>query len=1260
MDYHYEALDDQRFQKLCQTIIAAQYPNTQCFPVNQPDGGRDAVSFHVESNQDTFIVFQVKFSRNPNTKTERDAIESLIHSEHEKVEKLVLQGAVQYIFVTNVRGSAHLISGSIDRTNKSNEALTSALGIPAQVWWRDDLDRRLETSTDIKWSYPEILKATDLLPFLIKRPNDEDHLKSARTLQNYMATQYKSDRDVKFKQVDLQHKLTTLFVDVPLGQKRTRVEQTRQARFVFDESDDIEAFVSQLNFDDDHNLEGEHPFGHSGLAAAFMLQVPVRAGVTRFVLEGAPGQGKSTVTQFLCQVNRLRLLRKSIELGAVENVHKTSMARTPFRIDLRDYAAWLSGRDIYSKSAGLPSTPPTSKSLESFLAVQVASHSGGLEISVDELFQFFQRSHCVIVLDGFDEVADTEVRRHIVQEICEAAERLDVHMEAHGTSMQIIVTSRPAAFANSPGFPEDDWIHLELKDLRGSNIEAYKDKWIEARRLGNREGAQVSSTLDEKLQQPHLRELARNPMQLAILLHLIHMQGPALPEKRTTLYEEYMKLFFNREAEKSEVVRDHRDLLLSIHGMLAWLLHTQVEDGSGAGSISKSSLHKEVKSYLEVKEHEPALAEELLKGSVERVGALVSRVEGTFEFEVQPLREYFAARHLYLTAPYSPAGRAQKGTRPERFEAIARNFYWTNVTRFFCGFYDAGELASLVEGIISLGEEEGYRLINQPRRLAMMLLSDRVFSQEPRTMKRLLGFVNEEPGFQRLTSVATTQLHREFRLPAREGGNVLFDLCAEKLEETDNATRSRALRQIMAINGEIEKLKAIWSSRFDGRSKRGNPLAEAIDFGIQYHFSPKEIAAHAMDDMVLHLHWLSHNDQYEVIDDNSTLRKVAIECFFRGDVEFPYRWYRSAGPVVGLEALTELLRPQAFADLFTDEGSGKAAHTVFGSRYSPRRRELFERIRHEYERGTDDPVHSFVNFLLDLLNKDVREWQQSIVPWATLVDRGLEQNRASYVIARIAVIATASRAGNAEVVWDKHGFAMKKGLVGRLLFAREKGGDVDWWREALTSISEDTASQCLTILLSWGTPHVINSLQEEISSAIDALSLRSWGRVRSMSGHIFRAMRGNPLLLSERWFQGVRQLSPRAALILMGRVEDGEAVRRMSRLYLGDGVTDDAHILRFAAKNEVMAANDGIIDWKYVLDLSMCAQEMGVHQLFPTSRSLQSKVPESVAKAVLSKCEQHSEQLVVLCEQAYATSVAQSASKVSQVAETDGWFKTPD
>ena len=200
-----------------------------------------------------------------------------------------------------------------------------------------------------------------------------------------------------------------------------------------------------------------------------------------------------------------------------------------------------------------------------------------------------------------------------------------------------------------------------------------------------------------------------------------------------------------------------------------------------AAAVSpRVDLREAIRTYLETEEHDSQLAGELVKGTVERVGALVSRVEGMFEFEVQPLREYFAARHLYQTAPYSPVGHARKGTRPDRFDALARSFYWTNVTRFFCGFYDVGELGSLVDGITELNDKSKYNLINRPRRLAMMLLSDQVFSQAPKAIKRLIAFIAAEPGFQRLTSASTQQLRRDMSLPAKAGGSALFVACVGK------------------------------------------------------------------------------------------------------------------------------------------------------------------------------------------------------------------------------------------------------------------------------------------------------------------------------------------------------------------------------------------------------------------------------------------------------------------------------------------------
>jgi hypothetical protein len=68
MDYPLENLGPERFQQLCQALLAKEFPRVQCFPVAQPDGGRDAVSYHEGSRK--FMVFQVKFARKPLAETD--------------------------------------------------------------------------------------------------------------------------------------------------------------------------------------------------------------------------------------------------------------------------------------------------------------------------------------------------------------------------------------------------------------------------------------------------------------------------------------------------------------------------------------------------------------------------------------------------------------------------------------------------------------------------------------------------------------------------------------------------------------------------------------------------------------------------------------------------------------------------------------------------------------------------------------------------------------------------------------------------------------------------------------------------------------------------------------------------------------------------------------------------------------------------------------------------------------------------------------
>ena len=247
-----------------------------------------------------------------------------------------------------------------------------------------------------------------------------------------------------------------------------------------------------------------------------------------------------------------------------------------------------------------------------------------------------------------------------------------------------------------------------------------------------------------------------------------------------------MDLFFNREAEKSLIVRNHRDLLIDIHRYLAWLLHSQAEKGNARPSVRQERLQQMVADYLAREGHDPALAKELFTGMVERVVALVSRVEGTFEFEVQPLREYFAACHLYYTAPQSSPGKEMPDSKPDRFDAIARNFYWLNVTRFYAGCYSKGELPSLVERLQELTSAPGFNVISHPRMLAATLLGDWVFTQNPRSVQQVVELTLQKES---LRYVLAPFENRRIRpgvqnplvLPPRCGRDELIKRCFEML-----------------------------------------------------------------------------------------------------------------------------------------------------------------------------------------------------------------------------------------------------------------------------------------------------------------------------------------------------------------------------------------------------------------------------------------------------------------------------------------------
>lgn len=1090
MSYAFELLGPERFQYVCQSLLLESYPDTQCLPVAQPDGGRDA--FTLDASKEIEHVFQVKYVRSPDSWNDVvEWLEGVVDLEIDKVVKLAERGAKRYFLLTNSHGTAHLDKGSVDRL----QAQLNRLPIPAVCWWREDLSRRLDNAWNIKWRYPELLTGQDLLRVLVESKLSGETLRRSASVRAFITDQLAREGEVKFKQVELQNRLLDLFVDVPLGYEEERVSSSvryyRAAVFRGTSLRLEPLTIAKSNARVSSFGAYREDIGYP--AAAFLLDGHIQRTIKKVVIEGAPGQGKSTISQYICQVHRLKMLNKP-EAANLAAAERLAAVRLPFKVDLRDLAAWLDRLDPFALE---PSDGPPAhwvKSLESFLAAQVRYHSGGSDFSVSDLIAVFEVSAVLIVFDGLDEVGKRQQRQAVIEEIVTGIRRL----EANCRDLQIVVTSRPAAFAMSPGLPASEFAHFSLAQLPRDIIDKYAEKWIRAKGLQPHESKDVRRILRDKLNAPHLRDLARNPMQLAILLSLIHTRGSSLPDKRTALYDSYMELFFNREAEKSKVVRDHRALLVDIHRFLGWELHARSETGKGRGSIGADELQRLVYDYLDKHEHDKSLATELFDGMIERVVAIVSRVEGTYEFEVQPLREYFAARHLYETAPYSPPGNEKHGTKLDRFDALARNFYWLNVVRFYAGCYSVGELSSLIDGLKALAEDTNFRYISHPKTLAATLLSDWVFAQNPRSVKEALHFILDGSGLPfYMASFQRRRMDRSYlELPNEAGRKELLDRAFAVLEDTRRGGNRLAFHQSIDIinqNRGSPDLKERWLSVLSScrsHSERTRWLDIGVNLGYVGQAGVCELDAlyngHSIGED--EIQGLLRSGKASWLESSGARFSQALAAIARTTM-----WLGGSKNRHLLEALTTLLDPEIYSYLFSQPEGMSALEAIrsavpwkvgdFESLATPRSEETAAGWR-------------IYDSLTNELAKPVSSWATQIGPWSTIVEplRDLVGDRGVPLF--LSAIAANIRSPQEQCVDSNALLDRTKPLARRVRYARMRAGQSAWWQKQLVAAkSSEDIELILTVITMWASTSTIAACMKPLEDAVASLPLAAWVRV---------------------------------------------------------------------------------------------------------------------------------------------------------------------
>ena len=615
---------------------------------------------------------------------------------------------VNYFFVvTNLSASKEAIA----KVDDLRRRLLKGKGqLHADVWWRESITAFLDRLPDLWLAFPQLFPG-GVAPLLAQALNRASE-GLARTFRLATSAQYKRDRVVKFRQVELEQQLFDLFVDLdveifvdradPLGPSSSGPDPTIHSR----------------------EVDPASPFGRTQpyrmSNTALELLVDDELGIRRILLEGGPGQGKSTITQMAAQIYRQRLLP-----GLAEDISRTSAwnplckARMPVRLVLSDFAKWLADT--------------ADGTLEQYIARVIGRDSGGTSLTVEDVHAFVERSSVILLLDGLDEIGSDSLRDRVLDRIMETVTRFE---EDLGVDLRVVLTTRPPALAGRRqklrGFSR-----IVLAPMNTRRINDYLTRWLSVQIDAESERLRIKTSFEGRRHDPHVEALARNPMQLSVLLQFIYLKGEAFPDRRAELYREYFQIVIDRDVEKSPELRENRDQVEGLHSFLGFHLHGATEIDEGRRAWTRKEVISFSDRWLRQEGHRQGGADRFFALGEERFGLIVA-VSGegddtTYGFEVQPIQEYFAASYI--------SNRLPNGTAHEVFGLLVHRNYWREVALFLAGLRRPNEKADLVVRAKEADRQESRGWQQNGRAIVLQLLREGVLQQPGHVLREAMDFI---------------------------------------------------------------------------------------------------------------------------------------------------------------------------------------------------------------------------------------------------------------------------------------------------------------------------------------------------------------------------------------------------------------------------------------------------------------------------------------------------------------------------------------
>ena len=453
--------------------------------------------------------------------------------------------------------------------------------------------------------------------------------------------------------------------------------------------------------------------------SALHLLLDDNMAVPRILLEGGPGQGKSTITQMAAQIYREKFLETRESESRDSTWHRLCQLRIPVRLELRDFAHWIA-----QNSNG---------TLEQYIVRNLGRDSGGATVSVEDFHLLLQDSSVILLLDGLDEIGNDDLRDQVLDVAMEAITRFE---KALRTDVRVCLTTRPPA-VHGRWNKLEGFVRVLLVPMETERIDDYVDRWLHTQISNDEEEMdRIRASFNRRRHDSHVEALARNPMQLSVLLQFISLKGEAFPDRRAELYREYFQIVIDRDVEKSPELREHRELIEGLHSYLGFKLHGTAEIEQGRRALNRGVMVNLAGQWLESDGHSKDLAATYFALGEERFGLIVALSgeghETAYGFEVQPIQEYFAAAYI--------SNRLTNGKAHDVFESLIYRDHWREVALFLAGLRRPNEIADLIARAKAADSDSSILGQQNGRMIILQLLREGVLTQPRHVQKEAMRF----------------------------------------------------------------------------------------------------------------------------------------------------------------------------------------------------------------------------------------------------------------------------------------------------------------------------------------------------------------------------------------------------------------------------------------------------------------------------------------------------------------------------------------